>query len=81
MVFGSEGGLEITASAVESRALAPTRVSPNDVPHQQGEGVPGGGAEVGAVDGDLERKKRGREREKRNRTEFTAKKRGESARL
>lgn len=55
MVFGSEGGLEITTSAVESRALAPTRVSPNDVPHQQGERVPGGGAEVGAVDGDLER--------------------------
>ena len=67
MIFGSEEDLEITKSAVESRALAPTRISPNDVPHQQEERVPGGGAEVGAVDGDLEGVPEKRGGEERNR--------------
>lgn len=30
-----------------------SRTSPNDVPHQQKEGVPGGGAEVGAINSNL----------------------------
>uniref|UniRef100_A0A663F5G4 Uncharacterized protein n=1 Tax=Aquila chrysaetos chrysaetos TaxID=223781 RepID=A0A663F5G4_AQUCH len=34
----------------EEIPLAPTRISPNDVPHQQEECVPGGGAEIGAID-------------------------------
>uniref|UniRef100_A0A8C3MYM1 Uncharacterized protein n=1 Tax=Geospiza parvula TaxID=87175 RepID=A0A8C3MYM1_GEOPR len=39
------------------------QISPDDVPHQQEERVPGRGAEVGAVDGDLGRKNRTEERE------------------
>uniref|UniRef100_A0A663DR26 Uncharacterized protein n=1 Tax=Aquila chrysaetos chrysaetos TaxID=223781 RepID=A0A663DR26_AQUCH len=46
----TEKDLEITKPAVQSRALAPTRISPNDVPHQQEECVPGRGAEIGAID-------------------------------
>uniref|UniRef100_A0A663N593 Uncharacterized protein n=1 Tax=Athene cunicularia TaxID=194338 RepID=A0A663N593_ATHCN len=42
--------LEITKCAAESRARAPASASPDDVPHQQEERVPGRGAEVGAVD-------------------------------
>uniref|UniRef100_A0A674HPU2 Uncharacterized protein n=1 Tax=Taeniopygia guttata TaxID=59729 RepID=A0A674HPU2_TAEGU len=38
-------------------------ISPDDVPHQQEERVPGRGAEVGAVDGDLGRKNRAEKRE------------------
>jgi len=56
----------MTKPGVESRALAPTGISPNDVPHQQEERVPGRGAEVGAVDGDLEGVPAKRGREERN---------------
>lgn len=66
MIFGSEKDLEITKLAVQSRALAPTRISPNDVPHQQEECVPGGGAEIGAIDGDLGWVPEKRGREQRN---------------
>lgn len=43
--------------------VIPPRISPDDVPHQQEECIPGRGAEVGAVDGDLGWKNQAEERE------------------
>uniref|UniRef100_A0A8C3XDZ1 Uncharacterized protein n=1 Tax=Cyanoderma ruficeps TaxID=181631 RepID=A0A8C3XDZ1_9PASS len=61
---------ELPEEEEEIRAIPP-QTSPDDVPHQQEERVPGRGAEVGAVNGDLGWEEKGWRREKRGCTEPT----------